>query len=296
MNQQAKALRQRVLEREARRGPLRTRAIAVTSGKGGVGKTTLAANLAIALQRTRQRVALIDVDLGLANVDILLGLLPTHTLQHVLEGTCSVAEIAVRGPEGVRIVPAGSGIEGLANLTPWQQERLWGGFAELDEQTDLVLIDTAAGIAPNVLNVLAATPEVVVVTVPEPAAVTDAYALIKVLARHNPEAVVHLVVNRAAARREAAAAAARIARVAQRFLGIRVRDLGFVLDDPAVRQSAREQRPFVSAYPGCAATRGVRAIASRLRHPARVAARRSLAECMQELSRRQADSLVTAAE
>ena len=285
MNQQAKTLEQLIATRGRARGPRRTRTIAITSGKGGVGKTTLAANLAVVLQLKGVRVTLVDVDLGTANVDAMLGTKPRFTLEHVLEGGRTVSDIVVEGPGGLRRVSVASGIEELANLTPWQQDRLWQGFRELDAEADLVLVDTASGIAPDVLSVLAAVPELLVVTMPEPAAITDAYALVKVLARHNPAATVHLIVNRAPTHHAARATANRILRVARRFLGVEVDDLGFVLEDPMVEQAAAQHAPFVSAYPRCDAARGVGAIANRLRAPVTSRARRSLADCMQALSK-----------
>jgi flagellar biosynthesis protein FlhG len=296
MNLQATALRELVARRQGPRGVLRTRTLAVTSGKGGVGKTTLSANLAIALQQAGLRVVLVDVDLGLANVDVVLDLRPRFTLQHVLEGERTLPEIVVEGPAGLRVVPASSGIEELANLTPWQQERLWSGFAELDRDTDLVVIDTAAGIAPNVLSVLAAAEEVLVVTAPDPAAITDAYALIKVLSRHNPGAAVHLVVNRGKSRQEAYAALGRIVEVARRFLGVEVAPLGFVLEDPAAQLAARQRRPFVAAYPSCPAARCVASLAARLRGRGGEGPGRSLAECVRHISNLQVQSLTQGTE
>lgn len=296
MNAQARSLRDRVARRQAREGWGRTRTIAVTSGKGGVGKTTVAANLAIALQRLGARVVLVDVDLGLANVDVLLGLRPRWTLKDLLAGRRSIREITVDGPAGVRVVPAASGLEELANLAPWEQERLWRSFAELDADADLVLVDTAAGIAPNVLDVLATTEEVVVVAAPEPAAITDAYALIKVLSRRREGARVHLLVNRARRPQEGYAAAARIAEVARHFLGLDIHCLGCLPEDPQVAQAGRDQVAFAAAYPQCPAARCLASVAGRLKARAPEGAQGSLADCVRELSRLHVQTATTPAE
>ncbi|MFP4058109.1 MAG: MinD/ParA family protein [Candidatus Brocadiia bacterium] len=296
MNAQARSLRDRVARRQAREGWGRTRTIAVTSGKGGVGKTTVAANLAIALQRLGARVVLVDVDLGLANVDVLLGLRPRWTLKDLLAGRRSIREITVDGPAGVRVVPAASGLEELANLAPWEQERLWRSFAELDADADLVLVDTAAGIAPNVLDVLATTEEVVVVAAPEPAAITDAYALIKVLSRRRDDARVHLLVNRARRPQEGYAAAARIAEVARHFLGLDIHCLGCLPEDPQVDQAGRDQVAFAAAYPQCPAARCLASVAGRLKTRVPQGAQGSLADCVRELSRLHVQTATTPAE
>ena len=155
--------------------------IAVASGKGGVGKTNVVANLAIALQRRGKRVVVIDADLGLANLDTLLGLNPHATLRHVLRGECSIKEVLVEGPAGIRIVPAASGYEDLTQLSDGQRLTLLDQVDSLDGDFDVLLIDTGAGISANVLFFATAAQETLVVVTPEPTSLTDAYALIKVL-------------------------------------------------------------------------------------------------------------------
>src|SRR5215470_8871484 len=158
------------------------RVVAVASGKGGVGKTNLTANLAVALAACGQRVCILDADLGLANLDVLLGLTPTTNLLHVLSGERRLAEVMLDGPAGVRVIPAASGTEELTALAPAERLRLLDEVDSLDGSLDVLLVDTAAGISANVLHFAAAAADVLVVITPEPTALTDAYALVKVLA------------------------------------------------------------------------------------------------------------------
>ena len=187
----------------------------------------------------------------------------------------------------------GAGLEQLANLTPWQQARLWQGFARLDAEADLVLVEAPAGAVPGALHVLAAAPDTVVVTTPEPAAVADAYALVKQLARRRPDGALHLAVNRARSAQEAHAAAARVARVARRFLGRSLHSLGFVLEDPALGQAARQRAPVVAAHGGSPAARCLRAMAARLSRVAGRPTAPSLAECMRAAAALQSDHLAS---
>lgn len=291
MNLQAKALREMAAARDARRAPRRTRTVAVASAARGVGRATLAANLAVALRHAGVRVVHMDVTLGPAKADAVLGLEPHYTLDHVLDGRRPMSEAVLEGPGGLRVVPAGLGVQQLANLTPWQQQWLWAGLAELGDAADLVLIDAPAGGAPDAVSVLAAADEALVVATPQPTAVTDAYALIKMLIQRHPAATVRLLVNRARTPHEAQEAAARIVRVAHRFLGVHVHNLGGVVEDPAVAQAARRREPFVTASPACEAARCLAAVAMRLRHPAGEAPQRSLADCMRQIAALQSDSL-----
>jgi MinD-like ATPase involved in chromosome partitioning or flagellar assembly len=175
----ALAARRRAFDPGRRLGET-TRVVAVTSGKGGVGKTSVAVNLGVALARRGKRVIVLDCDLGTANVDVMLGLHPRYSLQHVLSRQRRLDEVAVTGPSGLRIIPGGSGLPELANLTDERREELLAIFAQLDGHADILLLDTGAGISANVLRFVVAAGEAIVVTTPEPPAVTDAYALIKV--------------------------------------------------------------------------------------------------------------------
>lgn len=257
--------------REEIRGAMRERArrsglrlLAVTSGKGGVGKTNLAVNLALAFLELGQPVLLVDADLGLANTDLLLGAEPRYHLGHVLRGQARLAEAVYRGPEGLRLLSGGVALEDLAGLPPEQILSFISQLPDLAGRGDLVLLDTGAGLGGHVRAFLAAAPEVLVVTTPEPTALADAYASIKVLSREHPESTVYLVVNQADNPREAREAAHTLSRVARRYLGMNVQELGYIPRDPAVPRSVREKRPFLLAAPNAPASVAVRQVAARL--------------------------------
>lgn len=247
------------------------RIIAVASGKGGVGKTNVTANLAVALARRGQRVCVLDADLGLANLDVLLGLSPKLSLLHVLRGERRLAEVIVEGPAGIRIIPAASGFEELTALAPAERLRLLDEMDGLDSTLDVLLIDTAAGISANVLYFTAAAAEALIVITPEPTALTDAYALVKVLAARYGRREFLVVVNMAASSADAEAAFARLARVAERFLRVRLEYQGYVPYDDAMPRAVRQQQPVVLGAPGTPASLALVALARRLaaRPPAR---------------------------
>ena len=232
----------------------RVRTIAVTSGKGGVGKTNIAANLAMIFRRYKKRVLLVDLDLGLANIDILLGLRPEYTLQDVIEGRKQMKDIILHGPDGIKFVPASSGIEELTSLNEKQMKMLFKGFCDLDEELDIVIIDTGAGISSNVLSFVLASNEILLITTPEPTAITDAYAMIKALSRKRKDLNIKLLVNLAGSREEAESTMKRISSVTLRFLNVNVQYLGYLLQDPNIPIAARLQKSFVKEYPNTTAT------------------------------------------
>lgn len=246
--------------------PMRTplRVIAVTSGKGGVGKTNLTANLAVALARGGQRVCVLDADVGLANLDVVLGLVPRETLLHVLRGERSLGEVVIDGPAGIRIIPAASGVAELTALGPEAQLRLLEEVESLDGTFDVLLIDTAAGISSNVLYFAAAAAEVLVVITPEPTSITDAYALIKVLAARHGRREFLVLVNMATGLADAEAAFRRLARVAERFLRVGLSFEGYVPRDEAVSQAVRQQQPVMLASPRTPASLALGTVARRL--------------------------------
>ncbi len=275
---------------ETGRVAMSTRVIAVTSGKGGVGKTNTVVNLAVALARRGKQVIILDCDLGTANVDVMLGMHPRYSLQHVLSRQRRLDEVMSAGPYGIRIISGGSGLQEMANLTDSRREELLATFAALEGQADILLLDTGAGISANVLRFVIAAGEAIVVTTPEPTAVTDAYALIKVVSQQarggfwpqngsdglrgeagaggagDPAADLHLrlVVNQTVNDAEARETAANIATVARRFLGVDVEAFGSIPSDRAVSLAVRAQTPVVEAYPRSAAAQAYEQLADRL--------------------------------
>ncbi|MFB3787585.1 MAG: P-loop NTPase [bacterium] len=239
-----------------------TRVIAVSGGKGGVGKSNVACNLALAMAKMKKRVLLLDADLSLANVDVLLGITPRLNLSHMISGEKTLEEIMVEGPEGIRIIPGGSGLEEMTNLSPREMDRLFDAFADIDPAPDIFLIDTAAGIHPNVLQFLTAADQTIVVTTPEPTAYTDAYALIKTLHKHDPQKEIGVLINMAQTNAEAAEVIRLMLHMCRQFLQVSFNNLGFIPRDPEVLKSVRHQKPFLLHSPACPASLAVRNIAA----------------------------------
>lgn len=235
--------------------------IAITSGKGGVGKTNVAVNVSIALAAHGKRVVLIDADYSLANVDILLGFNPRYTIEHVLSGQKSIGEIIIEGPGGIRIVPATSGVQHLSELTGLQKNKLFNSLQILEKHFQYLLIDTAAGISNNVMSILGSADEVLVVTNPEPPAFVDSYALIKHLLNYESDTLVKIIVNSVSGETEAAGIFNRISSTAKRFLRKKIDYLGYIVEDDSVRKAVRSQKPFFLQYPNSPASRCVATLA-----------------------------------
>jgi flagellar biosynthesis protein FlhG len=238
--------------------------IAITSGKGGVGKSNVAVNVSLQLASAGWRVSLLDADLALANADVLLGLNPSHHLGHVLSGERSLSEVIVETTDGLRLIPGGSGIEALANLSQAQQQRFIAELSAMEDKSDFLLIDTAAGIAHNVTTVLQAASEVIIVTTPDPTAVIDAYATLKVLHRTQPEKHVWLIVNDVVGIGDAEHTFAQIQAAATRFLQHPIEHLGTIPRDPELAEAVRRQIPVLYYAPQSPASRSIRLIAKRL--------------------------------
>jgi len=226
-----------------------TRVIAVTSGKGGVGKSTVSINLATALAAAGSRVTLLDADLGLANIDVLLGLSATRTLADVIDGACGLRDILLDGPAGVRIVPASSGVQRMAELSDAERVGLMHAFSELEDTMDVMVVDTAAGIAANSLQFCEASQEVVVVVCNDPASIADAYATIKVLNQRTRRARFRVLVNMVHSDHEARDIFARLVKATDRFLEVALDFAGVIPFDRCVVQAARRRAPVVTAYP-----------------------------------------------
>jgi len=246
------------------RQPRPVQVIAVTSGKGGVGKTNVSVNLAVALATEGKQVMLLDGDLGLANVDVLLGLQPTHNLSHVIEGQCSLEDTILSGPAGVMVIPASSGKRRMAELTPVENAGLVHAFSELKRPLDVLIVDTAAGIADSVITFSQASQEVVVVVTNDPSSLTDAYALIKVLNRDHGVKRVHVLANMVASGNEARELFDNLRRVAERFLDVTLDFMGMVPADDWLRRAVRRQRSVVDAYPNCPSSHAFKTLAKKI--------------------------------
>ncbi len=239
-------------------------AVAVTGSKGGVGKSNLAANLAVALGRWGRRVLLVDGDLGLANLDVLLGLLPRQNVDHLIRGEVGLAEVLIDGPPGIQVLPAGSGIPQLASLSHEARTRLLTALVQGSCDVDDVLVDTGAGLGHTTLALQLAASRVVVVTTPEPTSLVDAYATLKVLWTADPKKHVDVVVNAAEDDDEAQRSFEQISKAAQRFLGREPGWLGPVYRDPRVGEAVRRQRSLLELFPDAPAGRCYERIALQL--------------------------------
>lgn len=252
------------VESEIRGGPRRTRIIAVTSGKGGVGKTNFTINFALALTDYGQKVMILDADLGLANIDVILGINPQFNLYHVLKGEKSIQEVITTGARGLQIIAGGSGIQEMANLRKWQVEQFVNRLEELEGLADILIIDTSAGLTKNVMSFVLAADEVIVITTPEPTAITDAYGLVKAMATRRKHGVINLVVNRVEDAEEADITASKFSVVAEKFLQLNIGHLGFILDDPLVSRAVKSQEPFYLKYPKSPAACCIQKLAAQL--------------------------------
>jgi flagellar biosynthesis protein FlhG len=226
------------------------RVIAVTSGKGGVGKTNVVGNLAIAFSQLNKKVMIFDGDLGLANIDVLMGIRSKSHIQHVISGQKSLAEIIETGPENVKIIPGGSGLQKLSNLSEGERLLLLNEFDEIDQDVDIFLIDTGAGISTNITYLNMAAEERIVISTPEPTSITDAYALIKVMHKEYGTKDFQLLVNMVRSQREAEAVFNHFHSNLSRYLSdIQLVYLGYISKDEHILKSVRKQKPVVLSYP-----------------------------------------------
>ena len=241
------------------------RVLSVTSGKGGVGKSNVVSNLAIALAMQGKKVLIIDADLGLGNLDVLLGLSPVYNLNHVLNGEKGLIDILIEGPAGIKIIPAGSGIQELTSLGQHEKLKLLDELDMLEEQFDFMIVDTEAGISENVTYFTVAAQEIIVVVTPEPTSITDVYALIKLLATRYSEHHFKVLVNMAKDSEDALEVFRKLANVAGRFLDISLDYLGCVVKDEKVIEAVKRQRAVSDLFPdseaaGCFTTLAKRVI------------------------------------
>ncbi|HAQ50830.1 MAG TPA: cobyrinic acid a,c-diamide synthase [Gammaproteobacteria bacterium] len=241
---QASGLRQLTQQRQQ---PVKV--IAVASGKGGVGKTNVTVNLGVSLASQGKQVMILDADLSLANIDVMLGIHPQYNLQHVLEGEKTLQEIIVEGPAGVKIIPASSGIQKMAELSTLEHAGMIQAFSELDQYIDVLLIDSAAGIADSVISFTRAAQEVVIVVCDEPASITDAYALIKLLSRDYGLINFHIIANMSRNIQEGRELFNKIAMVCDKFLEVQLDFMGIVPFDDDLRKAVKKQRAVVDYLP-----------------------------------------------
>lgn len=238
--------------------------IAVTAGKGGVGKTNVSVNLALALADLGRRVMLLDADLGLANVDVLLGLTPKRTLADVIEGRCELRDVLLLGPGGVRIVPAASGTQSMVHLSPMQHAGLIQAFSDISDNLDVLVVDTAAGIGDSVVSFVRAAQEVLLVVCDEPTSITNAYALIKLLNRDHGMTRFRVLANMAHSPQEGRNLFAKLTKVTDRFLDVALQYVGVIPYDESVRKAVQKQRAVYEAFPRSKASLAFKAVAQKV--------------------------------
>lgn len=235
--------------------------VAVTGGKGGVGKTNVSVNLSLALTQMGRRTTLLDADLGLANVDVLLGLKPRHTLKDVLDATCSMHDVIVNGPMDLKVVPAASGLQEMVKLGPREHAGLISAFSEIAHNMDVLIVDTAAGIADDVLSFLCAAQEVVVVVCNEPTSITDAYALIKILNQQYGISKIRVVANMVRDEADGVAVYNKLQHVTDRFLDVALLHAGSIPQDEQLRRAVQKQRAVLDLYPASKSAQAFRKLA-----------------------------------
>lgn len=270
MRDQASALRQIVdnLKKHREREPgTGARVICISSGKGGVGKTSLAVNMAISIAKKGLRVLLLDADFGLSNVDVMLGVTPPYDLSYVVRGQKHIRDIIAEGPGGVMVASGGSGMNDLINLSESQLANIMDHLLLLEDKADIIILDTGAGVGSLVRRMIEAASEAIIVTTPEPTAIMDSYALVKTVSPGAPQKKLRLVVNRADTVAEAEATMQKFLAVVRLYLHYEMDPLGYILADPAVSKGVRTQQPFVLSYPRSNATRNVETIAWKMIAP-----------------------------
>lgn len=261
MMDQAQKLRDIVSENATdETGKTDARIITISSGKGGVGKTNFTVNLAIALAKLNKRVTIIDADLGLANVDVLFGLVPKYNLSHVLKGEISVQECLFKGPYDINIISGGSGIMDLIDLEQNQLEKLIHTLLYFNDVSDYILIDTGAGLSKSVISFVDAASDVMLVITPDPTSITDAYALIKNIVKEN-EKKIKLIINRVESNEEGDEVFNKLDQAVSKFLGRELENLGYIFEDNNLKKAVRKQMPVLEAYPRAISSKGIENIA-----------------------------------
>lgn len=240
------------------------RVIAIASGKGGVGKTNLSVNLGVAMAKIGRQVALLDADMGLANVDVLLGIRPQFNLSHVLTGEKSLADIMLEGPAGMKVIPASSGIQKMSDLSNVEQGAIIHAFSEMDDNLDVLIIDTAAGISPSVVNFARASQELIIVVCDEPTSLTDAYAFIKLLNRDYGVNHFHVLCNMVKSMQQGQALFNKLTKVTDSYLDVTLQFSGAIPYDEDLRKSVQKQNAVIEAYPNSKVSKAITDVARRI--------------------------------
>lgn len=265
MMDQAENLRQMLKENDnVKIDKSYSKVIAVASGKGGVGKSNLVANLAINFVSLGKKVVIIDADLGLANIEVLFGAIPTKNLSHVLYDDLDINEALTEGPLGIKFLSGGSGLRELSKINNREQKRVIDTFNYLDDIFDIILIDTGAGISDIVINFIKASNQVILITTPEPTAITDAYALIKIIKEESASEVINLVVNKVDDEKEGLEVFNKLNTVSEKFLGINPVSLGFLPQDLNLVSAVKKQSPISILYPDTEYSKAIKNIAFKI--------------------------------
>lgn len=259
MKDQAEKLREKV---SSCTGQKRGHTIAITSGKGGVGKSNFAINFALSLMELGKRVLIVDLDLGFANIDVLLGLTPRYTLIDLLEKQVSINQVVEKGPGGLQFIAGTSGLDQLLNIPSEQLNHLLTKLEQLDQEVDYIILDMGAGLSAETLSLLLASDEIFLITTPEPTSITDAYAVLKILSHQGVDGEIKLIVNRCTHGVEGLKTAQRIQSAAKRFLNQDIYYLGHLIQDQAVTQAVLRQQPFFSLYPHSKVSQSIRLMAA----------------------------------
>jgi len=244
---------------------LTSRVITITSGKGGVGKTNFSINLAINLAKIGKKVVIIDADFGLANIEVLFGIMPKYSLADILKGTKSIQDVLTDGPMGIKFISGGSGLKELSNITERQMAYFINNFSYLDSISDIIIVDTGAGISKSVINFIKASDETIIITTPEPTSITDAYALIKTIKEENSHASnempeFKMVVNRVDEEEEGTEIYNKINRASSQFLKVSIENLGCIPYDRYLVKAVKHQKPATILYPECEFSKAIRKI------------------------------------
>ena len=238
--------------------------VAITSGKGGVGKSTFTVNLALALANLGKKVLIIDADLGMANIDVMMGCIARYNMFDIIEGKMSFEDVVVTGPRNIKFLPGGSGIKAIPTLSSLDLQRILSQSLQYEQNTDFVLFDTGAGMGDHVLNFLMAADDILLVTTPEPTSLTDAYSIVKAYASNLGKAPLRLVINRAASVEESDVVSDKLCKVTNKFLRVDLEKFGYIYDDSSVSLSIRSQNPLMLQFPNSPAASCIENLAHKL--------------------------------